>query len=337
MERIFKWFFTIIFALAAFYAAGPHPIPPKLNANLPEVSSNLIALEQDIISKEKNTPYLKPDNQARIVWADSTQKQKTPYTVVYLHGFTASQAEGKPIHFDFAKRYGCNLYLPRLDQHGLDNPEPLLEVTPESLLASAKHAVAVAQQLGEKTILICTSTGATLGLYIAAHHPEIEALIIYSPLVEFQLSILNILDKPWGLQIARLVQGSKYNIRKNTTPLSRQYWTHKFRLEATVALKSLQAALSRKIYFEKIKQPLFLGYYYKDEQQQDKTISVAAARQMFRQISTPDSLKIEKAFPNAGEHVIASYITSKAWKEVRQATFEFAEQILKMKPMQTKP
>lgn len=331
MTRFLKSSLIVVMCLLVAYLVGPHPLPPKLNTELPTVSSDLRVLEQDIQIREKNTAYLKPDNQARIVWADSLQKKKTTYSVVYLHGFTASYAEGAPIHTEFARRYGCNLYFPRLDQHGLDNPEPLLNVSPESLLASAKEAVAIGQQLGEKTILMCTSTGATMGLFIASEHPEIEALIIYSPLIDFHLPILNILNQPWGLQIARLARGSKYNIRENTSKLQQKYWTTKFRLEGTIALKSLEAALTKPDIFKKIKQPMFLGYYYKDEENQDKTISVAAARKMFETISTPTSLKVEKAFPNAKEHVIGSYITTKAWKDVRDATFKFAEEVIGLK------
>lgn len=333
MSRFLKSSLIVLMCILVAYLIGPQPLPPQLDAQLPVVSTDLMALEQDIQIREKNTKYLKADNQARIIWADSLQKKKTPYALVYLHGFTASYAEGSPIHKAFAKRYGCNLYLPRLDGHGLNNPEPLLEVSPESLLASAKEAVAIGQQLGEKTILMCTSTGATMGLFIASQHPEIEALIIYSPLIDFHLAILDILDKPWGLQIARLVRGGKYNIRENVSDLGKQYWTTKFRLEGTVALKSLEAALTKKEVFKSIKQPLFMGYYYKDEAHQDKTISVSAAKEMFQNLGTPDSLKVAQAFPNAGEHVIGSYITNKNWRKVRDATFKFAEEVLQLKPL----
>ncbi|MEI3154132.1 MAG: hypothetical protein V8S95_02760 [Odoribacter sp.] len=37
------------------------------------------------------------------------------------------------------------------------------------------------------------------------------------------------------------------------------------------------------------------------------------------------------SFPEAGDHVIACELTSKAVAEVRQQTFEFARKILKIK------
>ncbi len=335
--KFLKWAGIVLLALTIFYLLGPSPAAPSLDTQLPPVAQDLKQLEKDIVVSERNTPHLKPDNQARIVWFDAKRKEKTPYSVVYLHGFTASQAEGAPVHRDFARRYGCNLYLARLDQHGLDDPDAFLEITPESLLASAKEALAIAQQLGDSTIVISTSTGSTLALYLAAEHPELAGLILYSPLIDFYDSYMMLLNKPWGLQIARLSVGSKYIERDKVTKLGEQYWANKYRLEGGVALKSLVAATMKPEVFQQVKQPVFLGYYYKDETHQDHTVSVEAMREMFTQLGTPDALKRQKAFPQAGEHVIASYITSGAVDEVKKATFRFAEEILKLSPIKVIP
>ena len=52
--------------------------------------------------------------------------KKTKYSVVYLHGFTASGKEGDPVHKIIAKAFGANLYVPRLHGHGLEEEEPML-------------------------------------------------------------------------------------------------------------------------------------------------------------------------------------------------------------------
>jgi hypothetical protein len=61
--------------------------------------------------------------------------------VVYIHGFSASQEEGDPVHYTFAKKFGCNLFLNRLADHGVDTTEPLLNVTADKLWSSAKEAL----------------------------------------------------------------------------------------------------------------------------------------------------------------------------------------------------
>ena len=82
--------------------------------------------------------------------------------------------------------------------------------------------------------------------------------------------------------------------------------------------------------FEKVKQPLLMLYYYKDEEHQDKTVKVSAMKRMFRLLGTPDSLKREIAVPNAGEHVIGSYITSKDLQTVENECMKFGEEILRL-------
>ncbi|NJL12865.1 MAG: alpha/beta hydrolase [Microscillaceae bacterium] len=326
MARFFKTTFLIFYALLAFYLAGPHPIPPALTTELPQVEKAPYEWAQYFQNRERTLARLRPDNQARIVWADSTQKQKSKYSLVYLHGFSASQGEGFPLHRETAQRFGANLVLARLDQHGLDDPEAFKKISPASLLASAKEALHIGRQVGHKVILMCTSTGGTLGLYLASgNHPEIAALILYAPLVDFYSPALGLLDKAWGLQIARLVAGSAYFVRKNAPPKIRQYWNTQYRLEATVALKSLVAATMQRRTFAKVKVPVFMGYYYRDEEYQDKTVSVAAARRMFAQLGTAPNQKQQVAFPEAGHHVICSQYTSRDLPGVRQATFHFLE------------
>jgi hypothetical protein len=51
---------------------------------------------------------------------------------------------------------------------------------------------------------------------------------------------------------------------------------------------------------------------------------------MFKQLGTPDDLKTEMAFPDAGEHVIAGELFSKSVDEVKAATFQFATSVLKI-------
>ena len=334
IKRIFKWLGILLLILTIVYLLGPTPPSPTLDTQLPKVTQNLAQLEQEISAQEKQVKDLRLDNEARIVWANANKKQKTPYAIVYLHGFSATWAEGEPVHRDFAKRYGCNLYLARLAGHGIGSQDSYKDLTVDQLLASATKAIAIAKQLGEKVIVMATSTGATLSLYIAANHPELAGLILYSPLIDFYSPALYLLNKPWGLQIARLAFGSKYyDFSAVSTKKKQQYWTTRYRFEGTVALKSLVANTMEKSLFAQVKQPLFLGYYYKDEENQDKVVSVKAMRTMYDQLGTPAPQKRQVAFTQTGGHVIASYITNNNYQRVAQKTFKFAEEVLKLKPV----
>ena len=68
----------------------------------------------------------KPNNESKVVFHDSIPK-KTPYSILYLHGFSASTEEGNPVHINIANALGANIYLPRLFGHGLVEEEPIVK------------------------------------------------------------------------------------------------------------------------------------------------------------------------------------------------------------------
>lgn len=333
--KFVKWLGIILLLLITVYFLGPQPQPPRYNNQLPEIPSQPLAIEQHIAHLESKHK-LKPDNEARIVWFDDSAKTKTEYAVVYLHGFSASQEEGDPVHQQFARTFGCNLYLSRLAEHGIDTPEAMVNLTADKLWNSAKEAYAIGKQLGKKVILIGTSTGGTLALKLAAEYPEISGLILLSPNIAINDPLAWVANNHWGLQIARLVKG-KYNITDDSAALEKQYWYNKYRMESITEMQELLETTMKASVFEKIKQPVLLLYYYKDEEHQDKTVKVSAMKRMFRQLGTPDSLKKEVTVPNAGEHVIGSYIKSKDVQSVIKECERFGKEILHLSPSTVNP
>ncbi|HEY8938325.1 MAG TPA: alpha/beta hydrolase [Cyclobacteriaceae bacterium] len=326
-KRIIKISFPFIL-LAGIYFLGPEPEKPAYSAVMPIVPSSPADLEKFIDSKEK-LHKLKPDNEARIVWKDST-KSKTEYVVVYLHGFSASQKEGDPVHLRFAKEFGCNLYLARLADHGVDTTEQLLLYTADRAWESAKQALAIGKQLGNKIILMSTSTGGTLALMLAAQYPDdVYALISMSPNIAINNPAAFILNNPWGLQIARMVFDSKYSDTGASEEKSK-YWNNKYRLESITQLEQLLEDNMNKNTFSEIKQPSLILYYYKNEQEQDPEVKVSAMLEMNKMLATPDSLKEEVAIPTAGAHILGSPIACKDVEAVYSEIEKFAIQKLKL-------
>ena len=322
--------FFILINLVAIYLLGPHPEKPYFDDVLVSISDK-IAID-DYVSKNESAYKLKPNNEAKIIWADTAQ-QPTEYAIVYLHGFSASQMEGDPVHINIAKQFHCNLYLARLAEHGQMGSEALQNLTAENLWESAKEAYAIGKKIGKKVILMSTSTGGTLSLKLAANFPEIAGLILYSPNIEINNPSAFLLNDPWGLQIARMVQGSKFNNVAYTHKDFPKYWNPHYRLEATVALENLLEATMNEQLFKKVNQPCLALYYYKDDAHQDKVVKAAATQRMFSQISTPNHLKVIKAMPKTENHVLASPLVSKDVQGVEKETAKFiAEKIIKVLP-----
>lgn len=331
--RFLKRVLTVIVVLSIIYLLGPHPSHPVYTIDLPDVPSVDTALEK-YISQQESQHKIKPDNEARIIWANDSLKQKSEYAIVYLHGFSASQEEGNPVHRNIAKKFGCNLYLSRLSQHGVDTTDALFNMTADNLWESAKQAYAIGKQLGKKVILMGTSTGGTLALQLAAAYPEIAGLVLYSPNIAVNDPNAWLLNNPWGLQIARLVKKSDLNTAKTDSPDYKQYWNYQYRLESIVQLEELLETSMNTPTFAKVKQPTLTLYYYKDEKHQDPVVKVSAMKEMMVELSTPIDQKKMVAIPEAGNHVLASPIQSKDIVRVEKETVAFFKEILHLQAVE---
>jgi hypothetical protein len=104
--------------------------------------------------------------------------------------------------------------------------------------------------------------------------------------------------------------GGKYSEAEETNEVKAKYWNEKYRLEAAVQLEELVETSMTSETFREVKLPVLTLYYYKNEQEQDPQVKVSAMLKMNAELGTPDSLKLIKAIPNAGAHVIGSSITS---------------------------
>lgn len=331
MKRWLLYFLLIVVGLGIVYEAGPRFPEPQLGKELPVIPVGVDSIVQYVRQQESRFP-VKPDNESLILWGDSVGK-KTEYVLLYLHGFSASRFEAYPVTHDFVREFKVNAYLARLAEHGLEDEEPLLHMTPERLYASAREALAIARKLGNKVIIMSTSTGGTLSLMLAADFPRlVDGLILYSPNIAIKNAAAPLLSGPWGLEIARMVYGGKYRF-SGDAPDSKtcRYWNCKYRLEATVYLQQLLDVRMTAAEFRKVQVPVFLGYYYKDKQHQDETVDVKAALRMFDELGTPDEMKVKVAFPGAGAHVIACELTSGSVKEVEEQTFLFVREAFGLK------
>lgn len=313
------------------YLMGPKPATPVYKKDMPAIPEQPDQLIQYIREKESRHK-IKEDNEARIVWYNDTARQKTEYSIVYLHGFSASQEEGEPVHRNIAKKFGCNLFLSRLAEHGIDTVEALRKLSADKYWESAKEALAIGKQLGNKVILMGTSTGATNALQLAAAYPnDVHALLLLSPNIEINDPNAWLLNNPWGLQIATIVLGSRYIESKDQREIYKKYWNSRYRLEAVVQLQEMLETSMTEETFRKITHPSLVLYYYKDEINQDSVVRVEPMKKMFDKLKTSPSQKRIKAMPNAGNHVLASYIKSKDLEGVEREIESFLIEVLGMK------
>jgi esterase/lipase len=327
MKKRYKVIIGLSALIVAGYLLGPKPKKPVYNEELTEVP-DLEDLDRYVASIE-SMHKIKPGNEAEIIWADSIHKQ-TEYAIIYLHGFSASKTEGNPVYLNLAKELNANLYLARLADHGIDTIAPMQYFTADRLWETSKQAYAIGKKLGKKVILVGTSTGGTVALKLAATYPEINSLILLSPNVAINDKNAWLLNNPWGLQIARRVVGGDERKVDDRTDEYKKYWYTNYRLESLVELEEFIESSMLKPTFQKVKQPVLLLYYYKNELEQDPVVRVDAMLKMYDELGTPNNLKQKVAIPNAGNHVMGSYITSKDLPSVEKAIESFVSSTLKV-------
>jgi len=335
MRLLVKILLFLLLLLLVVFALGPRAKFEKVNPELPNLSVPLSQLDNHISLKEKFIKDLKPKNQAEIVWSDSIGS-KTKYSLLYLHGFSASAMEGDPLHRDFASRFGMNLYLPRLEDHGRESIDSFEELTPESYLNSAKDALRVASLLGDKVIIMGCSTGATLGAYLAAHHPElVEAIMFYSPNIDLYDSNSRLMLWPWGQKLLSHIEGGNYHHVDYSGSEGAKYWNSQYHINGLIALKGLISQTMNQETFHRIEQPTLICSFYKDEVVHDKIVSHDAMNKFFEDISTDDNFKEYVKFPNAIGHVFTSRIFSDDYKDAFEVSVKFAEDKLGLSSVNT--
>ncbi|HSC54461.1 MAG TPA: alpha/beta hydrolase [Phnomibacter sp.] len=327
MKKVFRIALNVLAVLTIVYILGPAPSTPIYNTQLPAPPADVVGLEQ-YVQQHEAIHKLRPNNEARIVWANDSTKAPTEYVIVYLHGFSASQEEGNPTHRNIAKKMGANLYLARLAEHGVDTVDQLINYTAENLWTSAQEAFAIGRQLGKKVILMGTSTGGSVALQLAAAYPEIAGLILISPNIRINDANAWLLNNHWGKQIVRLVVGSDYRHAGDYRPIYAQYWNAEYRIESLVQLQEyLETAMVPKT-FEQVKQPVLVLAYYKNEQEQDKVVQVSAMRNMYAELGTVANQKQYVELSTTGDHVQGSPIKSKDVGAVEKEIEKFLKEVM---------
>lgn len=306
------------------YMLGPRERVADLVGEYPSVPSDPIGLENYLLQREDTVLGLKPGNEAKIIWADSLTKNKTEYSIVYIHGFGASEMEGHPVHRELAQYFGTNLFLARLPEHGIQRDDAMKHLTAQKLADAAREAYAVGKSLGDKVVIIGTSMGAALTIMLASEQEDIEAIVLYSPAIRDYGGHLDQFFNPW----VRSMMENYFTNDLGVVVYPRQgemakYWMEEQHVNGFTSLAVLLKSKMTLDTYQRIEQPLFLGYYYADEEHQDFIVSVPAMLEMFDSVNTPDHLKVKQSFPSSNNHVIASDIISGDWEGVLEATKEF--------------
>lgn len=261
---------------------------------------------------------VKPGNEARVRWR-SRPGVREPNVLLYLHGFSASPGEAGELPELMAADLRANLYVHRWPGHGEAAPGAMRGLTPQLLQASAREALDRARQMGDSVVIVGSSLGATLGLWLAAIRPDdVAAVVAWSPGV--QAADQALLDQfcaaPEPLTDPR-----------PRPPATRAYWSETIHPDGFRALRDTFRANAEAPPWPQVRCPVFLGYYRSPNGDEDQTASVPAMLAMFEALGTPEGRKRAQAFAT-GAHVIGSPHKTPLAGVVAQASVDFLREML---------
>ena len=305
MRAAVLWALVLLVAVVSgALALGPRePVDLEIAfdpASLPEDLDTYLAEAEALV------PALRPEEARRIVWAGEAGA-RTALSIVYLHGFSASSEEIRPVPDRLAEALGANLYFARLRGHGQDGAA-MAEPTVGDWLEDTAESLAIGRRIGERVVVLATSTGGSLAA-IAAADPAlsegIAGVALVSPNFAVNRPEAALLTLPWARLWLPRVAGEERGFAPVNEAHGR-HWTTRYPIEAVLPMAAL-VAHARGLDHGQVRVPALFLY-----SEHDEVVSPAATRRVFEQWGGPK--RIEPVVVGPGDdpvsHVIAGDILS---------------------------
>ena len=225
----FLWFIpALIIALTISLVAasgGNWSAKAASDAPLAGRSFALGQIEHRITMAESQITDIRPGLEKSIIWA-AAPHQRTRYAIVYIHGFSASKEELRPVPDRIASALDANIFYTRLTGHGR-TAEAMRDASVAAWMQDLAEAYQIGSVIGNKVILISCSTGGTLvaaGMASGMFSEQLFSTVFFAPNFGVHDWMATLLTWPLASYWAPLVGGEmQTNIPRNH--LHAQYWT----------------------------------------------------------------------------------------------------------------
>ncbi|SLN48357.1 alpha/beta hydrolase [Roseisalinus antarcticus] len=230
----------------------------------------LEGLTQRLAEAEARVPAIRPGCEKRVIWAGAPEA-RTALSVVYVHGFSASPEEIRPVTDKVAEALGANLFFTRLNGHGQDGPA-MGRATFAAWRRDLDEAARIGAALGERVLWIGCSTGCTLIADALMRGAPAAGAVFVSPNFRLASRAANwVLDVPgvrtWGpIPFGR---ERKFAVLNETHA---RYWTPIHPTAAVFPMADAMRAV-RRARLERIEAPALFAY-----SPQDRVVSHEATR-----------------------------------------------------------
>jgi len=305
MTRLLAAFAVVIALVALLAAFGPRPSREETVRFDPA----MIGADIDawLTAREAEVANVKDGAQKGVVWADPATKSKTPLALVYIHGFSATRREISPVVENAAAQLGANAFFTRLAGHGRDSAA-MAEATMNDWVDDLAQAMEIGRRIGERVVLVGTSTGGTLATLAAARPglaSDLAAIVLISPNYALPGVSTGLLNMPWAETILPLVFGANRSFEPHNEQQA-QWWTTSYPSSAVFPMAALLATVDS-IDYGRIATPALFIF-----SPNDKVIDPMQVRNVHSKWGGPKELLAIEDAGDPSSHVIAGDILSPA-------------------------
>lgn len=257
-------------------------------------------------SIESRFKDITPGVEKRVIWAGQ-RETRTPVSLLYVHGFSATSEEIRPVPDRIAAALGANLVYTRLRGHGRGG-DAMAQATASDWMRDMAEGLAAARAVGDKVIVLSTSTGGTLAA-AAAVNPEMSkdvvAMIFVSPNFAINDRTSFLLTWPGARHFVPWVMGETRSFETDD-PDQNMYWTLSYPWSAVLPM----AALVKKVVALDFSQTTIPALFWISDQ--DQTVRPDVTRKVAARWGGPVVVETVTMGPNddPGSHILAGRIMS---------------------------
>lgn len=303
MRRFIKYSILTIALLAVIFMFGPRPqTDAQVTFNKDMIGDNP---KQYLAASESKISNLVEGAEKEIIWADPTAQSQTEVSIVYIHGFSATKHETRPVTDRVAETLGANVFYTRLTGHGQDGAA-MAQASIQDWVNDYAEAIAIGEKLGKKVIVISASTGSTIttwGLTQPVLVKNVAGVVMISANYELQGLSTQLANIPWAETILPTIAGEE----RSWEPVNEQHgkwWTTAYPSRAVFPMMGMLKSL-KSIDKSTINVPSFFIY-----SPDDKVIVADEIKKVASQWGGPSTTLEIKETSDPFKHVIAGDILS---------------------------
>lgn len=269
------------------------------------VPENLQELSEWLRQSESTVPAIHSGAEKMIVWSTPDSPSQEEFSVVYLHGYSASRQELYPLPEKLAEALGGNLYATRLNGHGLKE-QGLEHLSLAGFQHDGEEAMEIGKRIGKRLVIIAASTGATLATWLAGtgRLPDDSILVFLSPNFGTRKLAGELFMFPWLRPVIQLFYAESHGFEP-VNEIHGKYWTTHYPSSALIPMLEL-VRLTRKLQLEAVKNPLLILH-----SPNDQIVSIPKMQRAFEQFGSAQKSMVEVTdSADRNSHTLAGDILS---------------------------